>query len=86
MFGVVSFWVILNLDSEAITVSWPILYIIINPGHFPGQFLLKFLKINLCMYLCDLYIELGAQTHGPKIKNKMLYWMSKPGTPFQGNF
>lgn len=35
------------------------------------------------MYVCNLYTQRRAQTHEPKIKNRMLLWLSQPGTPKQ---
>jgi len=31
--------------------------------------------------LSNLYTQHGAQTHNPKVKSHMLFWLSQPGTP-----
>ena len=37
-------------------------------------------NIFLCL-LYNLYAQNGSQTHNPKIKSRMLYRLSQPGTP-----
>ena len=31
------------------------------------------------LFLSNLYTQCGAQTHNPKIKSRMLHWLSQPG-------
>ena len=35
----------------------------------------------LNLFVSDLYTQHGAQIHNPKIKSRMLYWLSQPGPP-----
>ena len=41
-----------------------------------------FSQINyLFFFLSNFYTQRGARTYNPKIKSRMLYWLSQPGAP-----